>query len=334
MTPPRVLIVERDGALSSRVGGAFGRDLLRCDRPVSVSGMLEAVRAEEPSLVMVEVDSVGTEVGKAIEAVMAECPVPMLLMALGPAQRQAAMKLLASGALDVMQVPLIIDPAFLHSLKRQLMLLARVSVVRHPKGRRRRSVAPVPVEKPTFFVVAIATSLGGPKALATLLAQMPRGLGAAMVICQHITPGFSDDLAKWLELETGLAVREAVEGATLEKGQVIIAPSHLHLVVLPGGVLHLEDGPAVGGFKPSCDVLLKSVAAAYGPRAIGVVLTGMGRDGAKGLQEIRNRGGHTIAQDENSCVVFGMPREAIELGAAEKVMPLGRIGRQLLEWVS
>lgn len=336
MTIPKVLLVERDDALSSRLGGAFGRDLLRCETTVAAAGMLEAVRRYEPDVVLIEVDSVGLEVGKAIESVMAEYPVPMLLMALGPAQRQVALSLLSSGALDVMQVPLIIDPAFLHTLKRQALLLSKVSVVRHPKGRRRRlnSSSRLPSVKPASPIIAIAASLGGPKALAQLLADIPPTLGASIVICQHITPGFSDDLARWLASESGLPVHEAVAGETLAKGQVIIAPAHLHLIVLAGGVLRLEDGPPVGGFKPSCDVLLKSVAAAYGNRAIGVILTGMGRDGAKGLKEIQTRGGRTIAQDEKSCVVFGMPKEAIALGAAEKILPLDQIASQLLKWVS
>lgn len=102
----------------------------------------------------------------------------------------------------------------------------------------------------------------------------------------------------------------------------------------PGGTLKLDDGPEVGGFKPACDVLLKSVAQAFGARAVGVVLTGMGKDGAKGLKEIRARGGRTVAQDEASCVVFGMPKEAIVAGAVEKLMPLAQIAAQLARWVA
>ena len=188
---PRVLIVERDGALSSRVGGAFGREVLRFESSVGYSGMLEAVRTQAPELLLIEVDSVGLEVGKAIEAVMAENPVPMLLMALGPAQRQVALSLLAAGALDVVVVPLIIDPAFLHTLKRTMLLLSKVTVVRHPRGRKRRPSQKLPTLKPLSPVIAIAASLGGPKALAQLLAEVPPTLRASLVVCQHITPGFS-----------------------------------------------------------------------------------------------------------------------------------------------
>lgn len=114
---------------------------------------------------------------------------------------------------------------------------------------------------------------------------------------------------------------------------MFIAPANRHLVVLASGLLRCEDSAPVGGFRPSCDVLLRTAAEVFGSRAIGVVLTGMGRDGARGLLEVKEHGGHTVAQDEASCAVFGMPREAIALGAAELVLPLAEIGGQLSRWV-
>jgi two-component system chemotaxis response regulator CheB len=231
------------------------------------------------------------------------------------------------------QLPARLDAAAVQALRKQLVLLAKVSVVKHPRGRRRRTSTRLPAIRPAYPVVAVAASLGGPRALAELLAGLPRGFGAPIVVCQHITPGFAEDLAKWLAAETGLRVHEGTDGQPLVKGEVFIAPAHVHLHVTQGGTLRLDDGPPVGGFKPACDVLLKSVAQAFGPRAIGVVLTGMGRDGAKGLKDIRTRGGHTIAQDEESCVVFGMPKEAIAAGGVEKVLPLAQIAPQLVRWV-
>src|SRR4029079_12254940 len=112
-----------------------------------------------------------------------------------------------------------------------------------------------------------------------------------------------------------------------------IAPSGAHLLVRPEGKLVLDPRPPVRGFRPSCDLLLSSAAEAFGRRCIGVILTGMGRDGARGLKEIRERGGRTIAQNEASCVVYGMPREAVLLGARQEVLPLGRIGPTLVQWV-
>jgi two-component system chemotaxis response regulator CheB len=207
-------------------------------------------------------------------------------------------------------------------------------VVRHPRGRKRRTSAGLPMVRPEYSVVAIAASLGGPKALAEVLADLPTDFPAPVVICQHITPGFSDDLARWLAQETGHRVHEAEDGQRLVKSEFFIAPSHLHLIVNPSGIMRLDDNAPIGGFKPSCDLLLRSVAQSFAKRAVGVVLTGMGRDGAKGLDEIRKAGGHTIAQDRASSVVFGMPGEAVSIGAAELVLPLDEIGRQLARWVS
>ena len=328
-----VLLAEVTGALSTRLPGLFDAQVVSAGAAVRPAQLLDAVRELSPDLVLLELAGPPADVQKAIEQVMADEPVPVLLVVHDAAQRQAAFSMLAVGALDVVQLPARLDAATLQALRKQLALLAKVSVVKHPRGRRRRTSTRLPAIKPAYPVVAVAASLGGPRALAELLGGVPQGFGAPIVVCQHITPGFSDDLAKWLAAETGLRVHEGADGQPLVKGEVFIAPAHLHMHVTQGGTLKLDDGPAVGGFKPACDVLLKSVALAFGPRAIGVVLTGMGRDGAKGLKEIRTRGGHTIAQDEKSCVVFGMPREAIAAGGVERVMPLAQIAPQLVRWV-
>ena len=172
-----------------------------------------------------------------------------------------------------------------------------------------------------------------PKALARVLSDLPKSFGAAVVICQHITAGFADDLARWLCAETKRDVVEVTGSMVLTPGRIFVAGSNAHLLAKPDFTLAVEASAPVGGFRPSCDVLLRSVASSFNARAIGVVLTGMGRDGARGLKEIRSRGGHTIAQDEASSVVFGMPGEAIALGAAEKTLPLDEIGAQLGKWV-
>lgn len=329
----RVLIVEPTPLLGPRLAGLFGKKLERVGGPVSAAGFVTAVRDHDPQVVLVRVDGPSSELSRAVELVMAEYPVPMLLMASGPGPRQAAMALLTSGALDVVPLPPEPDAAALASLEKTVALLSTVKVVKHPRGRKKRTSTRLPSVRFELPVVAIASSLGGPRALATVLSALPRTFGAPICICQHITPGFADDLARWLSAETGHHVIEAPDGELLERGTVYVAPSDVHFTVSPSGRVRLEPGTAVDGFLPSCNVLLKSVAAAMGQRAIGVVLTGMGKDGARGLKEIRARGGHTIAQDEASSVVFGMPREAIALGAAETVLPLDGVAPQLLEWV-
>lgn len=294
---------------------------------------LETLKRENVQVVLMEVGDQLHDPLRAVERIMAEHPVPILVVA-AAAHRARAIPLLAAGALDALEWPSSLSPAFLTELRRQLVLLSKVRVVQHPRGHRRRSSSRLIQMHVDFPLVAIAASMGGPRALADLLADLPDNFGAPVVICQHITPGFSLDLARWLSSESGLRVHEASDGQRLLKGEVFVAPADQHLVVQPTGLLRCENSPPVGGFKPSCDVLLSSAAASFGARSIGVVLTGMGRDGAAGLAEIRKRGGRTIAQDEASCAMFGMPREAIALGAAQMVLSLGDIADQLMRWVS
>jgi two-component system, chemotaxis family, protein-glutamate methylesterase/glutaminase len=223
-------------------------------------------------------------------------------------------------------------PEFWQTVGRKLMLLAEVRVTRHVQASKPDQERPAEGDAP-FPLVAIAASLGGPKALSVLLRRMPRDFPAPICICQHISDGFTVGLAQWLGSESALRVVEASDGEEMRPGTVYIARSGGHLKVRPRGVLSLESSPPVRGFRPSCDVLLTSAAETFGPRTLGVVLTGMGRDGARGLKEIRERGGRTIAQNKDSCVVYGMPKEAVRLGAAQEVLPLEEIGPTLVQWV-
>lgn len=328
------LLVHTSGSASERYGWVFDRELVAAGLPVTPGLALEAVRRVNPELLLIELEGPSPEVQRLVERVMADLPRPIVLLVASAAGKQAAFGLLAAGALDAVSMPSAHDRAAQVAVRRQLVLLSSIAVVRHPRGRRRRTSTSFAAVKPDYFVVAIAASLGGPKALAEVLEDLPRDFPAPVVICQHITPGFSDDLARWLAAETGHRVQEAADGQRLVKSEFFIAPSHQHLVVNPSGVVRLDDSAPLGGFKPSCDLLLSSVAQSFGKKAVGVVLTGMGRDGARGLETIRQAGGHTIAQDQASSVVFGMPGEAVALGAAELVLPLDDIGAQLQRWVS
>lgn len=328
------LLVDTSGQGGARYGWVFRGELTPAGDPVPPSLALEAVRRLDPDLLLIEVMSASPEVLQLVERVMSDSPRPIVLLVASPAARLAAFALLDAGALDVVSVPAALDVPTEAGLRKQLLLLSSVSVVRHPRGRKRRTSTGLPMVRPDYAVVAIAASLGGPKALAEVLADLPPDFPAPVVICQHITPGFSDDLARWLAQETGHRVKEAADGQRLVKSEFFIAPSHLHLIVNPSGLLRLDDNAPIGGFKPSCDLLLRSVAQSFGAKAIGVVLTGMGRDGAKGLGEIRKAGGHTVAQDRATSVVFGMPGEAVSLGAAELVLPLDQIGAQLVRWLA
>ena len=178
-------------------------------------------------------------------------------------------------------------------------------------------------------VVAMGASTGGPIALQALLAGLPKDFPAPILIVQHISDGFVEGFAEWLGNTTGHATRVAVAGETPQPGVVYVAPSGHHMQVQRNGTVGLVDGPKEHGVKPSVAVLFRSVVAVFGAGCAGVLLTGMGRDGARELKAMRDAGGVTFAQDRESSVVFGMPGEAIALDAASYVLSPERIAAVL-----
>jgi two-component system chemotaxis response regulator CheB len=184
-------------------------------------------------------------------------------------------------------------------------------------------------------LVAIGASTGGTQAIEAVLTQMPPDC-PPIVIAQHIPAGFSNAFAMRLNQICRIEVKEAENGDLLTGGRALVAPGNLHMLLRRSGSVYrveVKTGPRVCYQRPSVDVLFRSVAEVAGPRAIGAILTGMGADGAQGLLEMHRTGAWTIAQDEASCVVFGMPREAIKLGAADQVAPLQRIAHAILSAV-
>jgi two-component system chemotaxis response regulator CheB len=185
-------------------------------------------------------------------------------------------------------------------------------------------------------IVAIGASSGGPHALRFMLPRIPPDFGAGIVIVQHMPESFTAMFAQWLDEICDVEVREARNGDLITPGTVLIAPGNAHVRVkkrLTGGEVTVEKGSLVNGHMPSVDVLFKSVAEEYGTQAIAVLMTGMGSDGAEGLGLIKQSGGRTIAQDKDSCAIFGMPRVAIEKGYAEKVVPLADLASYLISAV-
>jgi two-component system chemotaxis response regulator CheB len=236
---------------------------------------------------------------------------------------------LAAGALDVVQKPTLMPDdlwtAQAGALARKVKSLARVPVVAHIRGAhltaRPGAARPGRMSAASVDVVGIGVSSGGPRVLEELLSSLPSGLTLSVVIVQHMAEGFLAGLIEWLQQRCPVPVKIAEEGDLIVPGRVLFAPDDAHLVVQPGGRVHLSDADPVMGHRPSADVTLTSLAKVYGPRAAGMLLTGMGSDGANGLLAVRHAGGVTMVQNEESCVVFGMPRAAIEIGAAQRVLP-------------
>jgi two-component system chemotaxis response regulator CheB len=215
---------------------------------------------------------------------------------------------------------------------------AAASRIRAPRARS-ETAAPVlaaPVLLRDNVVVAIGASTGGTEAIRQILEKLPANFPPT-VITQHIPAGFSKPFADRLNSICRMQVKQAEDGDELRAGHALLAPGGLHMLVRRAGAgykITVKDGPRVCYQRPSVDVLFSSVAAEAGRNSVGVILTGMGSDGASGLLEIHKKGASTIAQDEESCVVFGMPREAIRKGAASQVLPLDQISSAMMRLVS
>lgn len=182
--------------------------------------------------------------------------------------------------------------------------------------------------------VVIGSSTGGPGALTSVVPALPARLPASVLIVQHMPPGFTATLAQRLDQNSPISVREAKDGDLLEDGRVLVAPGGRHMTIKHGGVVALLDTPPVHGVRPAIDITLESVAPVYGRRCLAVILTGMGSDGTQGAKYVKRLGGKTIAQDEETCVVFGMPKSLVTAGAADKVLPISAIGKAIYDFVS
>jgi two-component system chemotaxis response regulator CheB len=254
--------------------------------------------------------------------------VPVIVVsAFSPAHGARAVDALAEGAFDLAAKPVIGEPfeIFVDGLGDKLR--AAVAFGRRAAPGRRPPAAPV--EAPRFTrtrrAVVIASSTGGPRALARLLPALPGQLGEGTLIVQHMPAGFTGSLATRLDRESRLTVREAAPGDRLDRRTALIAPGGLHLRFGEDRRAQLSDDPAVGGLRPRADLTIDDVVAHWGERTLLVVLTGMGRDGAAGARAVRTAGGSVLCEAEESCTVYGMPRAVAEAGLADAVLPLDEL---------
>jgi two-component system chemotaxis response regulator CheB len=278
---------------------------------------------------------------QATELIMAHCPTPIVVLSAAENRTEGmrTMDALAAGAVEAVDKPAgLPDARWVSSLVSRVKMASRVKVITHLRARRRSEVAmpavtaPVaprmvvpPLVAPRLLVIGAST--GGPSAIRTLFKALPADFPLPILLVLHITEQFDAAMANWLEAQCGLQVRGAADGEPLSeigRRSVRMAPGNRHLIVR-GGRLRLEEGPERHSCRPSVDELFESVAKELGPAAIGCLLTGMGKDGAEGLAAMRKAGACTVVEDESTCVVFGMPREAIRLGAAQHVVGLTEI---------
>ena len=279
---------------------------------------------------------------EATRQIMSTTPTPIIVVAnnIYEADMNIAFNAAAVGALTVVEKPHGLDPASYQTIRQQLIttvqLMADVQVVALAPSEQ-ALLRPVASATPALQlttpcdVIAIAASAGGPGVLREILQNLPADWSIPIVIVQHITRGFAQGFAHWLDSATLLQVALAQAGEALTPGRVLLAPEDRHLTVTPGNIVQLDQTPPLNGVRPSATRLFDSVATVYGSAAVGVILSGMGEDGVDGLQHLHDAGGHVIAQNEESCIVFGMPKVAIERGFADRVLAPNEIIKALLQ---
>lgn len=296
----------------------------------------ELTRSLRPDLVTMDIEMPVVNGFDATLRIMSECPTPIVIVSGQDVNAVAfALSAMKAGALAVVAKPDAPGTADHDAQARHLVTIARAMAgvkllprvaPAHPAARR-----PAP-QRTRARVVAIAASTGGPPALSRILSELPGDFRAPLLVVQHIAEGFAEGLATWLGASSRLRVKVGEDGEPLQPGTVYLAPDRRHLGVR-GDRVELSDAAPVEGFKPSGSYLFESVARAFGAAALGLILTGMGRDGVSGLAALHAAGGTVVAQDQDSSVIFGMNGEAVLAGLTDEVLPLDALAYLLMQAV-
>jgi two-component system chemotaxis response regulator CheB len=338
-----VLIVD-----DSEVVQEFLAYLLSSDPDIRVVGVassgyeaIELVKAKRPDIITMDIHMPGMDGYETTRTIMETVPTPIVIVSGSGKTKEVAdtFKSLEAGALAiVLRPPGFEHPQFAASCKELIQtvkLMSEVKVVRLFPRSRKGQIRPVRFVQ-TFEndlkriqVIAIGASTGGPMALQTILSGLPGDLPVPVLIVQHIAKGFVKGFHGWLSATSGIKLRIAEDGEPISAGIGYIAPDNFHMGVSRGSKIDLSNQPPENGLKPSVSYLFRSVAQSFGPNALGVLLTGMGKDGADELKAMKDKGAFTIVQNEESSVVFGMPGEALRIGAADQALSPERIAEIL-----
>lgn len=272
-----------------------------------------------------------------IETVMSTKPIPTVIISAAYTEKdtEMAFKAMEVGALAILERPLGPNDALFEvkakEIRNTIKLIAEIkTVTRRKKFKEAENQSKIfPLKKETIKAVAIGASLGGPIAIATILKQIPFEFPVPIFIVQHISKGFTHSFIEWLQEQTPLKVKAAEQGEIAKGGIAYVAIDGHHLTIKDNNVIALENKDYENHHCPSVGRLFSSMAKTYRAQCVGIILTGMGKDGAIELLEMKNAGAYTIAQDEESCIMFGMPKEAITLRAVQQILPLSKIGHLL-----
>ncbi|HEY3426923.1 MAG TPA: chemotaxis response regulator protein-glutamate methylesterase [Negativicutes bacterium] len=345
----RILIVDDSAFMRKLLLDLFTAesDFTVLDTARNGTDAIDKVKRLKPDVITMDVEMPILDGIKALEVIMHEAPTPVIMVSsLTRLGAEATMRALELGAVDFVAKtagPISSIGEISADILAKCRSAVRANVTQLTKPQVK--VTPIvnlllPQQRSIGFeerIVAIGTSTGGPRALQEIITRLPGNLPCGVVIVQHMPPGFTKSLSERLNSLAALEVKEAEHNDVIRPGLVLIAPGDYHMTIEREGnkkVVKLNQNPIIGGHRPAVDPMLESVAKAYGQQAVGVILTGMGHDGAKGLQAIKQQQGYTIAEDQSTAVVFGMPKSAIELGVVDKVAPLTAIAAEIVKVVT
>lgn len=301
---------------------------------------IEKVKTLHPDVVTMDIVMPEMDGIAALERIMAECPTPVIMLsALTSENAEPTIKALQIGAVDF-----YLKPSALRPLGGGLAddeLAAKVKIAAAVKIKKKEQIEEVPEsvvvkerlvigKRETFSkLVVIGASTGGPRALMEVVPYLPADISAAILIVQHMPPVFTKTLAERMAQASKIEVAEAREGNTIARGKALIAPGDFHMTINEKHNIVLNQEPPNLGVRPSVDYTMKSASEVFGPKVLGVILTGMGMDGTQGASAIRARGGKIFAQDEATCAVYGMPQSAAKAGCVDQVFSLGKMAREI-----
>jgi len=325
-------------------------EILESDPDIRVVGQakngaeaVELATRLKPDLVTMDVHMPVMDGFEATKEIMVRAPAPIVLVSSSVSREDVELSFdaMRAGALMVVAKPDSPQSAVFDGRREQFLAMVKamsqVKVVRRWAPRTQVVTPPVALRRAPgarLRLVAIAASTGGPAALQRILADLPGDFPAPILVVQHIATGFVAGLAGWLSGSCNLRVKVAESGEPLRERSVFLAPDDRHLGVTADARVIVADAPPVNGFRPSGTYLFESAARAYGDSVAAVILTGMGRDGVEGLKAVKAAGGQVLAQDEASSVVYGMPREAVEVGVVDAVVSIGEVGARLTNLVA
>lgn len=307
------------------------RDMGVVGEAVSGEDALRKCRGVNPDVITMDIKMPGMDGLETTKRIMTERPTPILIVSsTAKVQVKFTLEAIKLGALDFVGVVSDLEK-MKEDLLKKIRIASKVKVVRYIEPRNSLRKVKVSKSKASLYkIIAIGVSTGGPAALLSSLSKIPQDFPAAIVVVQHIVKGFSRGLAEWLDSQCSIKVKEAEDRDFLSPGLALIAPAESNLLVSSTQTVKLKSIPSDALYKPSIDEMMISCAQVYGSLAVGIILTGMGQDGVEGIKAIKKAGGLTLAQDKDSCIIFGMPKLAIESGYIDKVVALENLPLEVM----